>query len=105
MRVFENKETTIEEPGKDGSLTTLTYYDLVKSVTNKIPREGLVISEQKKRLDVQCLIHDKLKVGEKVEIEEHIYETIKSCTKGFPWYALHKDLCDFEDYITELKEK
>lgn len=104
MRVFENKETTMKESQEDGSLKTLTYYDLVKSVTDRIPQAGLVTSEQKKRLNVQCLIHDKLKVGAKVKIEGDVYETLKKCTVGFNWFGLHQDLCDFEDYIVDLKE-
>jgi len=105
MRIFKNKPTEIKEPQLDGSIKELSYQDLVKACTDGIPREGLVTSEQKKRLDVQCLIHDKLKVDEEVEIEEHIYETIKGCVVNFHWAAMHKDLCDFEDYIAELKKK
>jgi len=104
MRIFENKQTAIEEPQPDGSVKKLTYYDLVKFCTDKIPREGLVTSVQRKRLNVQCIIHDKLKPGEKVEIEGDVYETLKGCVVGFAWFAQHIDLCDFEDYVKDLKE-
>jgi len=106
MRVFENKLTEIKEAtDRNGGFKILTYVDLVKACTDRIPQGGLVTSEQKKRLDVQCLIHDKLKAGDKVEIEEHIYETIKSCVVNFPWNAQHRDLCDFEDYVVAIEEK
>ena len=105
MRIFENKETSMKEPQQDGSLKTLTYYDLVKACTDRVPQGGLVTSEQKKRLNVQCIINDKLKAGEKVNIEGDIYETLKSCVKGFSWPTIHQDLCDFEDYVVELKEE
>ncbi len=104
MRTFENKETTIEEPQLDGSTLKLTYYNLVKVCTDRIPPEGLITSEQKKRLNVQCLISDKLKAGEKVEIEGDVYETLLKCVKGFGWPTIHQDICDFEDYVVELKE-
>lgn len=99
MRIFENKATEINKE------EVADYALLIKACTDRIPKEGLVTSEQKKRLDVQCLIHDKLKVGEKVEIEEHIYETIKGCVVNFPWAMMHKDLVTFENDIKELKEK
>ena len=99
MRLFENKETEIPNGEKN-----LTYSGLIKACTDRIPKEGLVTSEQKKRLDVQCLIHDDLKVGAQVKIEEHIYETIKSCVINFPWSAMHKDLVTFEEDMKGLEE-
>ena len=99
MRVFENKLTELGLEDEE-----ITYAFLVKQCTDRIPREGLVTSEQKKRLDVQCLIHDNLEAGEKIEIEEHIYNTIKACVVNFPWAMIHQDLVDFEADIKELKE-
>ena len=104
MRTFENKQTSIDEPQLDGSVLTLTYYHLVKTCIDRIPQGGLVTSEQKKRLDVLCLISDKIKVGEKVDIEGDVYETLKKCVVNFGWSAMHQDLIDFEKYIVELKE-
>lgn len=105
MRTFENKLTTCKEVQENGSLKVLTYSDLVRACTDRIPKEGLVTSEQKKRLNVQCLIHDKLKVGDKVKIEGDVYETLRNCVVGFRWFSIHQDLCDFEDYVVGLKEK
>ncbi len=99
MRIFENKLTKLGLEDEE-----ITYSFLVKQCTDRIPKDGLITSEQKKRLDVQCLINDELGIGEEIEIEEHIYDTIKACVVNFPWAMIHQDLVDFEDYIKAIEK-
>lgn len=89
MKTLENKTTELPN-GEE----KLTYFELAKSCVNVPPQQGFDVQEMNKRLRVI----EKLE-GEKVEMEDADFDTLKQCVNDMKWGVLHRDISDFVKYI------
>ena len=95
--VICNKSTSIFID-KDKSLT---YFDLLSSLIEKVPAQGLTIAEMKKEFDLL----EKMKSNEdEIHLDENEYVHLLNYLNETKWTIKNKDLIDFYDYFTSLKK-
>jgi hypothetical protein len=102
MKKIEIKKIEITGPGEEvNSVRNLNYADLCMINLNHMPQEGLLPTEMTERVNIINKFKD-AKIDSVVELEDKEFETLKSCNEKTRWQMLHKDIIEFNKYISEI---
>ena len=68
------------------------YKSVITMIINSPPREGLSISDMRKRIKILDLLE---KSDEILEIEDEYYKLLQGLVKNFKWMQIDKNIIEF----------